>query len=321
MDSKNFVIDRHCEDTFNYFGLIKVIQLCHEMSFLSCHVKSILQNQLSSATENEFWIEKLEQSQTYKVIGKFGDMKVLPNQRVCKENVKNLSVLLEVELYKKTKNTDPIVLPNYMFQDHLYVFSIYSLKSIICDVKTLIKKKPLSIYQISFLIFNMLKGIEFLHNNKIIHRNITAENIFVFENQIKIGNFSCAVLEKASFCFELATKIFPFCSPDYFKPNSRVTLKTDIWAIGVFACELWTKTAGTPFLREGIPGCLATAEMMLKLNFDSNVVVINDTQGVVLTLDQFHFLECCLQQNYNLRKCVFDLLTHSVLKEKNVLFE
>ena len=329
MESKNFVIDRHCEATYDYFGLEKIVSISNDESYLICHIKSVLNNVLSYASNvsesnnaNDVWIEEMEQSEAYKMIGGFGEVKFLKNQNpqcVCKENFKNLSVLLEVELYKKAKTTDPILLPMYIFQDHLRVFSIYQLKNVVCDVKSFLKKKTLSIYQISFLIFNLLKGVQFLHSNRIMHRNIVAENVFVFGNEIKIGNFNCAALENNSYYLDSRERKFPFCSPDYFKPEAKITRKVDIWAIGLFACYLWTNVEGTPFLRQGTPGSPATAESMLNLNFDTNLVVLNDCQGGLLSLDQFNFLDSCLNQNYILRASVFDLLTHSVLEKKKRL--
>jgi len=143
----------------------------------------------------------------------------------------------------------------------------------------------------------------------------------VFGNQIKIGNFSNAVLEKASFCSLDVPKIFPYCSPDYFYPNPKITLKSDIWTIGILSCELWTKCPGTPFLKNALPGCQASKDLMLNLNLTTNVVYINENQVQILSLEQFHFLETCLKQNFESRPSVNDLLTHASIKEKNVLFE
>lgn len=319
----SFVIDRHCDDTYNYFDLIRIIESTPQEALLTCHIKSILNNELSSSIDNDFWVEELDQCEFYTIIGNFGKLKVVNqnNQKcVVKENFKNLSVLLEVELYKKSQSTDPIVLPIYMFQNHLFVFSVFELKTLACDVRSLLKKKSLSIYQHAYLIFNLLKGIEFLHNNKIIHRNITAENVFVFGNQVKIGNFSQAVLKKANKYSLDCDKIFPYCSPDYFCTEPKVTFKTDVWAIGTFACELWTQTPGTPFLQDGCPGTTATQEQMLNLKPFSNLIIISDTTGIVISAIQQNFLELCLETNYMLRPKVENLFHHSALSQKNVLF-
>lgn len=323
-DLKNFVIDPYCDDVFNYFGLSKLISTTSNESLLTCHIKTILNTQLSSSTENSFWIDELNQCQIYKSIGNFGDLKFLQNHNpicVVKENFKSLSILLELELYKKTKSSDPIVLPIHFFQNHLFVFTVYEIKTLACDVKSLSQRKNLSSFQISYVVFNMLKGLEFLHKHKIVLRNLRAENVFVFENQIKIGNFSSAVLENATMCCTEITKIFPYCSPDYFTTSPKITTKTDIWSVGVFTCELWTKTAGTPFVGQGVPGSIATADSMLNLKLDSNLVAINEKEGILLTIDQLDFLQLCLNQNYSLRGCVNTLLRHCSLKLKNVLFE
>jgi len=123
LDLNNFVIDPYCDGKYNYFGLDKVILKAANEASITCHVNSVLDSQLLSAAAfpnpNDFWLDKLDQCVAYKIIGYFGDMKLLENYSpicVVKENLKNLNSLLEFELYKKQRNWTLLFRPYTCFE-------------------------------------------------------------------------------------------------------------------------------------------------------------------------------------------------------------
>lgn len=331
---QSFVIDTYCEKKYSYFGLDKlIIKAAQEPSLtlylsLSTLVQGLLNAHLLTSASYDCYIEKLEQCDRYKLIGNFGKMKFLQTgasngdgPSVVKESFKTLNVVLEVELFKKATSEDPILIPLHMFQNSLYVFAVYNFSSVACDVRSLQAEKLLSVYQSNFILFNTLKGLEFLHSQNIILRNFHASNVFIFENETKIGNFSCAILENTGCLLLEVNKVYPFCSPDYFFPNPVITCKTDIWAFGIFCCELWTGRLGSPFLLEADIGTPATSELMFKLQFTSKQIPIGNNLLEFFSDDQFRFARACLVPNFTFRTSAKTLLTFKAIQNKNVIFE
>ncbi len=81
------------------------------------------------------------------------------------------------------------------------------------------------------IIYQILQGLEFLHDNKITHRDIKLENIIInpYNNKIKIIDFGLA-------CYGLPCKDLVgtsgFFAPEMiFNPNNY-TSKCDIWSLG-----------------------------------------------------------------------------------------
>tara|TARA_B100000925_G_scaffold159615_1_gene119841 strand:- start:59 stop:1216 length:1158 start_codon:yes stop_codon:yes gene_type:complete len=87
----------------------------------------------------------------------------------------------------------------------------------------------------------ILSGLEYLHKNNILHRDIKPQNILIHNNNIKISDFGFA---KA---FEKNELITTFCgSPLYMAPeiiiDKEYNAQSDIWSLGVIIYELFTKS-------------------------------------------------------------------------------
>jgi serine/threonine protein kinase len=116
------------------------------------------------------------------------------------------------------------------------------------DLHTYLANNRLSKKQVKSLLFNILKGVNFLHNNNIIHGDIKLENILLFEEdgQIcpKLCDFNNAVIMDNSKYSSFLEKINrEFGSNNYLPPEilyqfGNLSPNSDMWSFGVLAFYL-----------------------------------------------------------------------------------
>lgn len=89
------------------------------------------------------------------------------------------------------------------------------------------------------MFFNILKGVKYFHNRKVIHRDIN--NIPV------ITDFGIANFSEDDLITNVETKIgtklvnFKYTAPEQRDRKSEVTYKTDIYSLGLIFNEMFTK--------------------------------------------------------------------------------
>ncbi|EDQ90751.1 uncharacterized protein MONBRDRAFT_18575, partial [Monosiga brevicollis MX1] len=102
-------------------------------------------------------------------------------------------------------------------------------------------KSPLYEAEIRDISFNVLKGLEYLHNSEKIHRDIKAKNILVSDNGVvKLADFGGADLSKKDGrCNSFVG------SPYWIAPEVIMAMDTgtysypvDIWSFGIFVIEM-----------------------------------------------------------------------------------
>ena len=93
--------------------------------------------------------------------------------------------------------------------------------------------------EIATLLRSVLSGVDYLHSNKLIHRDIKAANILLDENgEAKIADFGVSAQQMTTFGNKESFIGTPFwMSPEVIAKN-KYNSKTDIWSLGITAIEL-----------------------------------------------------------------------------------
>ena len=86
-------------------------------------------------------------------------------------------------------------------------------------------------------IIQILEGLKYLHDNKIMHRDLKCANIFLTKNGIlKLGDLNVSIIAKMGMA-KTQTGTPYYCSPEIW--NDRpYDYKSDIWSLGCIVYEL-----------------------------------------------------------------------------------
>ena len=86
-------------------------------------------------------------------------------------------------------------------------------------------------------IIQILEGLKYLHDNKIMHRDLKCANIFLMKNgQLKIGDLNVSKLAKSNMARTQTGTPF-YLSPEIWK-DQPYDYKCDIWSVGCIIYEL-----------------------------------------------------------------------------------
>lgn len=115
------------------------------------------------------------------------------------------------------------------------------------------KFRGLSLELVKMFAHKILKGLDFLHHNKVIHCDIKPENIMLklplnYTPGMEAPDFQVKLIDFGSSCFESETSFSYIQSRFYRAPEVILGAKygpeIDIWSFGCVVAELFT---GTPF--------------------------------------------------------------------------
>jgi serine/threonine protein kinase len=116
------------------------------------------------------------------------------------------------------------------------------------SLRQLLKDKKLSVADKEKILYGILNGLEFLHENDLIHRDLKPENILISKQGDqyvpKISDFgTCKELIPAAKSgvvpnSEIGTPVYS--SPEQLLSNDPVGKNTDLWNFGIIANELFT---------------------------------------------------------------------------------
>ena len=162
--------------------------------------------------------------------------------KLTKEELEQYQKILNILLKIKNEN----IIKYYEFfleNDYLNIVMEYcgdtDLKQFIKNQKA--KNELIEEELIKDFIIQICNGLKEIHNNGIIHRDLTPDNIFIGKNnKIKIGDFSISkILTKSTLLSVKQSGKYRYFAPE-FELEGKFNYKTDIYSLGCIIYELIT---------------------------------------------------------------------------------
>eukprot|EP00916_Digyalum_oweni_P024923 GHVL01041145.1.p1 GENE.GHVL01041145.1~~GHVL01041145.1.p1 ORF type:complete len:533 (+),score=119.24 GHVL01041145.1:37-1599(+) len=127
---------------------------------------------------------------------------------------------------------------SYVKDDYLWIIMEYCPLGSIYDI---LKYNILNEYHISLVVYNILKALEYLHENKIIHRDIKSSNVVLMsDGRPKLADFGVAA-ELENSIHRKTTQIgTPYwMAPEVIKGDDvGYGPSADIWSLGITCIEM-----------------------------------------------------------------------------------
>lgn len=157
----------------------------------------------------------------------------------------------------------------------------------------------------------ILAGLIYLHENKVIHKDIKGANILVDgDGTVKLADFGCSSqFEKTLSNFDtfLAHSLkgsIPWMAPEVVK-ETGYGRRSDIWSFGCTILEM--ATGKLPWSHYQFDNPVA---VLMKIALSDEIPLIPET----LSDDLKDFLSLCLQRDPTKRSHAQDLIIHPFLK-------
>ncbi|CAM6112336.1 unnamed protein product [Calypogeia fissa] len=206
----------------------------------------------------------------------------------------------EVEMLRKLKHENIVqYLGADMAPGELYIFEELVRPG---SLATICRSSELTDSQISAYTKEILKGLKYLHDLSIVHRDIKCANILVTDEICKLADFGVAkqlnCLDHGKSCKGSAH----WMAPEVIDPKKISGLPADIWSLGCTILEM--ATGSPPF------GDMEWHRVMW-------IVGHGATPPIPDTLSESakDFVKCCLDINPAQRPTAMELLNHPFIRQ------
>ncbi|KAL7019012.1 hypothetical protein ACKWTF_010984 [Chironomus riparius] len=168
--------------------------------------------------------------------------KIVSKKLMMKTNQKE-KMTQEIQIHKSLHHRNIVGFHSF-FDDQFNVYIVLEL----CKKRSMMelhkRRKIVTDYECRYYIHQIVSGVQYLHENRIIHRDLKLGNLFLNDElHVKIGDFGLATKIE----FEGERKKTLCGTPNYIAPEilnkKGHSYEVDIWSIG---CVMYTLLVGQP---------------------------------------------------------------------------
>ncbi|XP_037939686.1 serine/threonine-protein kinase polo-like [Teleopsis dalmanni] len=168
--------------------------------------------------------------------------KIVSKKLMMKHNQKE-KMTQEITIHRSLNHNNIVKFHGY-FEDSYNIYIVLEL----CKKRSMMelhkRRKTITEYECRYYIYQIIQGVKYLHENRIIHRDLKLGNLFLDDLlHVKIGDFGLATRIE----YEGERKKTLCGTPNYIAPEILTkkghSFEVDIWSIG---CVMYTLLVGQP---------------------------------------------------------------------------
>ncbi|EMG50302.1 hypothetical protein G210_4661 [Candida maltosa Xu316] len=170
---------------------------------------------------------------------------------------------------------------------------------------------------ISYIMYEILNALNYLHNQGKIHRDLKSQNILVSKyGDIKLTDFGVSTQLSSNFSKRNTTVGTPYwMAPEVIvNNNGGHSYKADIWSLGCCCYEMFT---GKPPLQTNYPPMKALRLISRCQKNQDFIKLIELANLKTLSTDLKDFLSCCFIEDPKQRYSANKLLKHRFITKYN----
>jgi len=166
---------------------------------------------------------------------------IFEHRSLAKQTLREIKLLRYLK-HENIMSLDRVLWPSSRNFDSVYLCCELMETDLACVIRS---NQELSSEHCQFFIYQVLRGLKYIHTAKVIHRDLKPRNLLVNSNcDLKICDFGLARLTSASpdhtsFSNYVATRWYR--APEVILSKGKYTDKVDMWAVGCILAELFSR--------------------------------------------------------------------------------
>ncbi|KAJ5982333.1 hypothetical protein N7451_012433 [Penicillium sp. IBT 35674x] len=144
-------------------------------------------------------------------------------------------IFREVKLLKQLQHENVIRLNDIFISSAEEIYLVTDLMA--TDLQSLLKTKKVDDQFTQYFLYQIMRGLKYVHSTGVIHRDLKPSNILINENcDLKICDFGLARAQENEMTGYVSTRYYR--APEVMLTWKRYNEKVDIWSVGCIFAEM-----------------------------------------------------------------------------------